>query len=193
MKIILGSQSENRKQVLLKAGYVFDIMVSDIDEKAVRHDNWYDMPVLIAEAKAKALLPRIAEPAVLITADVVIVWNGELRGKPRDIEEARAFLTSFSESPHPVECVNGIVVVNTGTGAVAKETEVSKIWFGKISTEFIETLIQEGGVCNWAGGFTLLDPRMNACVEKIEGSFESVLGLPLHVVEKCLRNVTSEK
>jgi len=189
MKIILGSQSENRKQVLLRAGYIFDVMVSNIDEKAVRHDNWYDMPVLIAEAKAKALLPRIKEPALLITADVVTVWNGELREKPRDFEEARAFLTSFSESPHPIECVNGIVVINTETEAVAKETVISNVWFGKISNEFIETLIQEGGVCNWAGGFTLLDPRMNACVAKIEGTFDSVLGLPLETVEKLMKEV----
>lgn len=190
MKIILGSQSGNRKQVLTDAGYTFDIMVSGIDEKAIRHENWYDMPILIAKAKAEALLARIKEPALLITADVVVVWNGELREKPIDGNEARVFLKSFSESPHPVECVNGIVVTNTETGAVSTGTDISKIFFGKIPDELIETLIEEGGVTNWAGAFTLLDPRIKGCVSRIEGVFDSVLGLPMDVVEKCMRELS---
>lgn len=190
MKLILGSQSENRKQVLLKAGYVFDVMVSNIDEKVIRHENWYEMPLRIAKAKTEALLPNIKEPALLITADVVTIWNGELREKPHDFDEARRFLKSFSESSHPVECVNGIVVTNTATDAVATGTDISKVWFGKISDEFIETLISEGGVCNWAGGFTLLDPRTNALIARREGTYESVLGMPLGLVRRLLKEVS---
>jgi len=192
MKLILGSQSANRKAVLERAGYVFDVMAADIDEKAVRHDDWYHMPLLIARAKAEALLPRIQERALLITADVVTIWNGDLREKPRDTAETRAFLTSFSKSPHPVECVNGLVVTDTGTRKRAEGTDVSKIWFGKIPDELIATLIGEGKTCDYAGGFTLLDPRMYECVSKLEGSYESVLGMPLHLLRRLIEEVESE-
>ena len=178
MKIILGSQSENRKQVFLKAGYVFDVLISNIDEKAIRHEDLYELPLRLAKAKAEALLPRIKEPALLITADVVTIWNGELREKPRDFDEARRFLKSFSESPHPVECVNGIVVTNTATGVSATGNDISKVWFGKIPDEFIETPIGRGNVC---GGLEhLLSFLCNEHSWYAEKVPMSVLGMPLN-------------
>ena len=190
MKLILGSQSSNRKAVLEQAGYTFDVMVADIDEKAIRHDDWYHMPLLIARAKKEALLPRITEPALLITADVVTVWNGELREKPADGKEARHFLQTFSKSQHPVDCVNALTVTNTETGKVAEGIEVHKLWFGEIPDALIETLVSEGKTTSYAGGFTVLDPRVKACVTKIEGSYEGVLGMPLPLLEKLLKEVS---
>src|SRR3989338_4271011 len=143
MKIILGSQSENRKSVLLKAGYTFDVMVSNIDEKAIRHEDVYELPLRLAKAKAYALLPRIHEQALLITADQVVVWNGELREKPADAEEARRYLETFSGSEHPAECVNGITVSNTANGKSLTEREISKVYFSTISREKIEMFLKE--------------------------------------------------
>ena len=96
MKIILGSQSENRRQVLKDAGYEFAVMASNIDEKAIRHEDLYELLLRLSRAKAEELLPKIKESAMLITADQVIVWNCELREKPRDLKEARHYLETFS-------------------------------------------------------------------------------------------------
>jgi len=190
MKIILGSASENRQKILREAGYEFEVMVSNIDEKAIRNENYFELPLQVARAKAAALLPKIKESAFLITADTVTVWNGALREKPRNLEEARLFLKTFSESPHPIECINGIVVTNTESGAFQTGVDTSKIWFGKIANELIEALIAERKICNWAGAFTLHDPRIDACVRRIEGSRESVLGLPLELVKKFIHNLS---
>ena len=92
MKIILGSQSEGRQEVLAEMGYEFEVMPSHIDEKAIRHDNPKELVLALANAKADALLPRIAEPALLITADQVVAWKDEIREKPRDEKEERYFL-----------------------------------------------------------------------------------------------------
>lgn len=189
MKIILGSQSENRKTVLANAGYVFDILVSDINERAIRHEDFYELPLLLAKAKAAALLPRINEPALLITADQVIVWNGELREKPRDSAEARRYLETFSGSEYPAECVNGVTVTNTATGKSLTEREVSRVYFSKIPADTIEQFLVECNPLKYAGGFTpqssLLSPHL-----RIEGSFESVLGLPMNVVEHCMKELS---
>lgn len=75
------------------------------------------MVLLIAHAKAAALLPKIASPSILICSDQVIRCNGEVREKPENEEEARRFLKSYRE--HPAECINGVVVYNTGTGTSA--------------------------------------------------------------------------
>lgn len=190
MKIILGSQSENRRQVLKDAGYEFEVMVSDIDERAIRHDDFYELPLLLARAKAEALLPKIKEPALLITADQVVVWNNKLREKPRDVAEARHYLLTFSESEHPAECVNGIVVTNTGTGKSLAERETSKVYFGKIPQETIERLLKEGIVLQKAGGFDIKNPILKPFISDIEGTLESALGLPMDIVERCMKELT---
>lgn len=190
MKIILGSQSENRKKVLNDAGYAFSVLVSDFDEKAIRRDDYYELPLLLSKAKAQALLPRITEPALLITADQVILWNGELREKPRDLAEARRYLETFSGSEFPAECVNGITVTNTATGKSATAREISKIYFEIIPQETIEAFLKQGIVYQYAGGFTPQSPLI-APYLRIEGTFESVLGLPLDTLEKLLQAVGS--
>ncbi len=188
MKIILGSQSENRKQVLTEAGYTFDILVSNIDEKAIRHEDLYELPLRLSRAKAEALLPRINEPALLITADQVIVWNGELREKPQDFPEARHFLETFSGSEYPAECVNGITVTNTASGKSLSEREISKVYFSTLPPEVIEAFLREGTMYKYAGGFTPQSPLIRPYL-RIDGTFESVLGLPLEVLKRLLKNV----
>jgi len=189
MKIILGSQSENRKQVLRDAGYIFDVMVSHIDEKAIRHEDLYELPLRLSRAKAEALLPRIKEPAALITADQVIVWNKELREKPRDLKEARHYLETFSGSIYPAECVNGITVTNTESGKSITEREISKVYFSALPPEVIETFLREGTMYKYAGGFTPQSPLIRPYL-RIDGTFESVLGLPLDVVERCIKKLS---
>lgn len=189
--MILGSQSENRKQVLTEAGYTFEIMVSNIDEKAIRHEDLYELPLRLARAKAEALLPKIKEPAILITADQVIVWNGELREKPRDLTEARYFLETFSGSEHPAECVNGITVTNTATGKSLTEREISKVYFDILPKDIIEAFLKEGTMYNYAGGFTPQSPLIRPYL-RIEGTFESVLGLPLDILERCIQELSEQ-
>ncbi len=188
MKIILGSQSENRKMVLQNAGYTFDIMVSNIDEKTIRHENYYELPLRLARAKAEALLPRIKEPALLVTADQVIVWHGELREKPRDFTEARAYLETFSGSEYPAECINGITVTNTASGKSLTEREVSRVYFSTLPQDTIEAFLKEGTMYKYAGGFTPQSPLLRPYL-RIDGTFESVLGLPLDILTRLLKKV----
>ena len=100
MNIILGSKSSGRKYVLQQAGYVFDIMISDIDEKAIRSDNYEELPLLIARAKAKALLKKIIEPSILITGDGIVMCNGQMREKPESEEQARAYRLADNKLQH---------------------------------------------------------------------------------------------
>src|SRR3989344_5882580 len=108
MKIILGSASANRKKVLARMGYSFSIMVADIDEKQIHSEDVRTLPLLIARAKSEALLSRIKEPSILITADQVTLWKEELREKPQDAKEARRSLKTVSGTPS--SSLNGITV-----------------------------------------------------------------------------------
>jgi septum formation protein len=87
MHIILGSQSQGRRELLAAMGYAFAVMPAHIDERAIRSEDSGALTLALAHAKADALLPQIHEPALLITADQVVVWQGTIREKPQHAEK----------------------------------------------------------------------------------------------------------
>jgi septum formation protein len=185
MKIILGSQSKGRKKVMEEMGLEFEIMPADIDEKAIRHDDPKKMVLAIYQAKTDALKARIHEPKVLVTADTVVIWQNEVREKPQDKQEAIAFLRGYNISP--AEVVTGVVVTNLATGITRSEVDVAIVHFKHHSDEEIDALVADGHVLNYAGAFTLLD---EGHVERIDGTLDSVLGLPKELTRKMINEVS---
>jgi septum formation protein len=184
MKIILGSQSKGRKKVMEDMGMNFEVMPADIDEKAIRHDEPEMMVLAIAKAKAEALKAKIKEPALLITADTVVLWKDEVREKPKDKEEATEFLRGYNEAPAVV--VTGVVVTDLVTSKMSSAADKATVHFKHHSDEEISRLVVDGHVLNYAGAFTLLD---EGHVERIEGTLDSVLGLPIIVVRRLMEEV----
>ncbi|XP_055804200.1 uncharacterized protein LOC129873184 isoform X3 [Solanum dulcamara] len=122
-KIILGSSSMARREILADMGYVFTVMSADIDEKSIRKDNAEELVVALAEAKADAIMSRLkttdhleenTHPTLLITADTVAVYEGIIREKPSSKEEARQFIKSYSGGQATV--VGSVVVTNLTKG-----------------------------------------------------------------------------
>jgi septum formation protein len=184
MKIILGSQSKGRKQVMEDMGLDFEVMPADIDEKAIRHDEPEKMVLSIAQAKAEALKAKIKDPALLITADTIVLWKGEVREKPKDREEATEFLRGYNEAPAVV--VTGVVVTDLATGKMRSAADKATVHFKHHSDEEISRLVADGHVLNYAGAFTLLD---EGHVERIDGTLDSVLGLPIAVLKRLMDEI----
>jgi len=187
MKIILGSASKQRKRVLERWGYAFEVMKPDIDEKAIRFDDPKKLTMALARAKAEALRPRIKEPALLITADQVVLWNGEILEKPENPEQARRFLKGYSQ--YPAQPMNAVVVTNTRTGSQLGENDENTVHFRKFPDDVIEQLIAQGNIFSQAGAFSLEDPLIAPYVERIAGTLDSVEGLPREITERLLKEV----
>ncbi|MDO8663867.1 MAG: Maf family protein [Candidatus Wildermuthbacteria bacterium] len=203
MKIILGSASKWRKDILTRMGYefvetsshltsrpgdqssTFEVMAADIDEKAVRFSDPQKLVLALANAKADALLPKIKEEVILITSDQVDVCNGEIREKPKDAEQAREFLRSYNK--YPVEAVTAVVAVNTANQKRKEGVDIAKVWLRPFSEKKIEELVADGCVFSCAGGYCIAHPLFKDCVEKIEGEFESVVGLPKKLTWKLIQ------
>ena len=111
MKIILGSQSKKRREILSEMGYEFDVMPSDFDELSVRSPVAWELPLLLARAKADTLLQKVTKPALLITSDTVVECNGNIIEKARDAEEVKHFYREYGK--HPAEIITAVVVTNT--------------------------------------------------------------------------------
>lgn len=186
-KIILGSKSEGRKQMLEEMGIEFEVIPANIDEKAIRLDDPKELVLAIAKAKAAALVSRIFEPAILITSDQVVVCNGEMREKPESKKEARKFLESYSI--YPAETVTSIVVINLATGKQAEEVDIAKVYFNPFSEDEINEIIEQGLVFDLAGGFTVDGEKWEDHVKKIEGTRDSVIGLPKDITRRLINAV----
>ncbi len=185
MKLILGSSSRYRKKLLENAGYTFDVVIPHVDEKAIKTNNPYERPLILARAKADAVLPLVTEPALIITSDIVVVGEGKLYEKPESKEEAREMLQKYSNGLNP-ETVCAIVVTNTQTKERFEGVDIAKVFFKPFTGLMIEEFIKEGSPLERAGGFGIQHPIMQPYIHKIEGTEESISGMPIHLLKDLL-------
>ncbi|XP_065847409.1 uncharacterized protein [Euphorbia lathyris] len=193
VKIILGSSSIARRKILAEMGYEFTVTSADIDEKCIRKEKPEELVMALAEAKAEAILQRLpahdhvkdAQPALLITCDQVVVYEGAVREKPSSEEEARAFMKGYSGGH--AATVSSVLVTNLKTGFSKVEYDRVEIYFHEIPDEVIDKLIEEGLVLRVAGGLIIEHPLIVPYVKEVVGTTDSVMGLPKALTEKLLR------
>ena len=173
--------------MLEEMGYNFEIITADIDEKAIRCDDYYALPVKLACAKAEAVKLKIKEPVLLITADQVVLSNGELREKPKDARQAREFLRSYGK--YPAEIINAVVVTNTKNNKRAQGIDIAKAYFKEIPEEIIDELVKMEDILNSAGGFLAEHGLLQPYLEKYEGKEGNSLGLPRVLTENLILEV----
>lgn len=190
LPIILGSSSKWRQLVLNNSGIPFSVMSADIDEKAIRHLDPSIMTVQIAKAKAKALLPKITEPSLLVTADQVVLYKGEIREKPVDEKQAWKFLASYNR--FPLQVISAVIATNTETGKMAQGVERAKMIYKKVPLAIFEKMLTlgDGEALSRAGGFILHDTNIIGYVEILAGTMECLDGMPLGLLEKLIKKVS---
>jgi septum formation protein len=185
MKLILGSSSKYRKDILEKAGYVFDVINPDVDERKIKADNPYERPLVLARAKADSIVLKLKEPALVITSDVVVVAEGKLYEKPESEKEAREFLKKYSLGMVP-EAICAIVIVNTETGEKYEGVEFAKVVFKEFPDSIIEDFIKEGSPLERAGGFGIQHPILRPYIDRVEGEEETIVGLSVNLLKELL-------
>ncbi|KAG4157982.1 hypothetical protein ERO13_D02G094600v2 [Gossypium hirsutum] len=192
-KIILGSSSLPRRKILTEMGYEFTLMSADIDEKGIRKEKPEELVMALAEAKADAILQRLpvsdyvkeAEPTLLITSDQVVVYEGVIREKPANEEEAHQFIKGYSGGH--AATVGSVLVTNLKTGFRKGEWDRVEIHFHEIPDEVIEKLIEEGNVLHVAGGLLIEHPLIKPYIKQVVGTIDSVMGLPKAPTEKLIK------
>jgi septum formation protein len=188
MKVILGSSSKFRQQIMQDLGYDFDIINPDIDEKIIRDNDPKALVLMIAYAKADAIIKKINEPALIITADQVISFMGKIREKPISNIEAYEFLSSYGKEYS--ETINAVVVTNTKNGRQASGIDIARVYLRKIPKNVINKIIGEGIIFHCAGALRLEDPLMKPYIKRIEGSEDSLMGLPKALTKKLIADAS---
>lgn len=180
MRIILASQSPRRKKLLQQLGFSFDVIPSTVDEFSTTKD-----PVQLVEElayrKAKDVANRNAD-SLIIGADTIVVKDKQILGKPKDRMEASKTLNILSNTQHSV--YTGVAIVSTDKNLnVLKSSNFSvltNVYFSKLEQNEIEAYIDTGSPMDKAGSYGIQDDWGAAFVEKIEGDFYNVIGLPLN-------------
>ena len=156
----------------------------DIDESAVEADSPSRLAEKLAKTKAEKVYRDLhPEGCPVVAADTLVEIGGKILGKPRSVAEAGEMLRMLSGKLHYVH--TGLAVIYSGTFASAVET--ATVHFRELSDDEIESYIMSGEPMDKAGAYGI-QGRAGAFVDRIEGDFFSIVGLPLCRLVTLLRN-----
>ena len=183
MAIILGSQSPRRRELLEKLDLPFTILTAGIDE-TVRPELTPAQAVAdISARKAAAILRQASEDDLVITADTIVVLDGQIMGKPHSPEEAEQMLSSLSGRTHQV-----YTAVTLHSHARQKtEVACTQVTFRPLDPKEILAYIASGEPMDKAGAYGI-QGRGAVLVSHLEGDYFNVMGLPLCTLCRMLRS-----
>ena len=186
-KIVLASRSPRRANLLEQIGLEFQIRPSHVDESETVHASPETRVKQLALAKAKAVAANL-KIGLVIGADTVVVINRQTIGKPEHVEHAIEILTQLSGARH--EVMTGVALVDLGRRREIVWREKTVVQFRKLHRREILTYANSGEVLDKAGAYGV-QGRAAAFVERIEGCYFNVVGLPLASLVERLWNLAS--
>lgn len=179
MKLILASASARRAQILRAAGIRFETMATDTDESRLRGENVEAMVMRLAEEKAQACAAHsktLGAPAIVIGADTVVDLDGEALGKPGSVPVAAEMLRKLSGRTHRV--LTGLALIRLPDGETRTEFESTQVRFAPMTEEEIVQYASSREPLDKAGAYAI-QGIAGRFVERIEGCYFNVVGLPL--------------
>jgi septum formation protein len=180
MPFVLASASPRRAELLRAAGFTFTVDPVDVDESLRPGEDPATHVRRLAREKASAGARRHPGSAVL-GADTVVVLDGQIMGKPSGDQEARGMLAALSGRVHQV--YTGVAVARDQ--AIRDEVDVSAVTFGRLSDQDIATYVASGEPRDKAGAYAI-QGWASRYVDRLEGSYSGVVGLPIAVAHRLL-------
>jgi septum formation protein len=177
--LVLASRSPRRSEILRQAGIPFLVRPAEVDESPLSHERPDRYVQRLAEEKARAV--PAAEGEIVLGADTTVVIDGEMLGKPNDAEDARRMLTLLSGRKH--EVLTGICL-RRGVQTLS-DCGVTAVWFDPMSAREIDEYIASGEPMDKAGAYAI-QGLASKYIDKIEGSYFNVVGLPVSLVYRLL-------
>jgi septum formation protein len=187
-RLVLASQSPRRRELLERAGYQFTVVSVQISEIPDENLNLEEQVQDLAIRKGMACVDEHnlfgSQGKILLSADTVVALNGKMLGKPKDQNENREYLRRLSGQSHQVITAISLLDLETGQGSV--DHDLSVIHFRTLSDAEIDEYVRTGEGLDKAGGYGI-QGAAGKFVDKLEGDFENVVGLPLALLQKMLK------
>lgn len=183
MDIVLASGSPRRAELLSRMGVSYRVVISKVKENNP-YPPWPQWVQKLALHKAQAVAALTGE--LILAADTIVVKDGKVLGKPINEQDAEEMLTFLSGDVH--EVMTGITLINSLTGQVFHDLEVTKVYFRTLTAREIKAYVAGKEPLDKAGAYGI-QGLGGLLVEKIEGCYYNVVGLPLvktmNLLRKC--------
>lgn len=182
--LILASNSPRRKELLSGIDVEYKILtLPDIDESYPGDIPHEEIPEYLAKKKASAYISLMQDDTLLITADTVVLLDDRILGKPVDKKDAKQMLKDLSGEMHRV--VTGVCLTSKQKQVCFSDT--AHVIFGRLTDEEIEYYVEKYNPSDKAGAYGVQEWIGYVGVEKIEGSYFNVMGLPIYKVYRELK------
>lgn len=182
--VILASNSPRRRELLSGIDLVYEVhTIPEIDESYPADLPHVDVPDYLARKKAAAYHDLMGEETLLLTADTVVILGDRILGKPADKEEAKQMLRDLSGKTHRV--VTGVCLTSKAKQVCFSDT--AHVTFGELSHEEIDSYVERYNPMDKAGAYGVQEWIGYVGVERIEGSYFNVMGLPIYKVYRALK------
>ena len=163
-------------------GIAFATAPAHVDERALAGEEPEAYAVRVALDKARTAAKKFSS-GVIIAADTIVVLEGVILGKPADAADAERMLKMLSGQMHTV--ITGLAVMDAGAGKALTRTAITRVWFRNLSPERITSYVASGEPLDKAGAYGI-QGKGALLVERIEGCYFNVVGLPLPLLDEML-------
>lgn len=184
MQVILASASPRRQELLRQVGIEPIVRPADFEEEAGSAAAAREVALANALGKCRAVALKEGDALPVVAADTIVVIDEAILGKPRDAEDAVAMLTRLSGRSHQV--MTGVAVRYAGRESAQVCT--TQVHFRELSAAEIEAYVATGEPLDKAGAYGI-QGRGALLVEKIEGCYNNVVGLPLTMLYSMLKEI----
>ena len=176
IKIYLASKSPRRRKLLKQLGLKFTSFSVDLNEEVFDGEHPIQTVKRLAKHKSQAAVKKV-KVGIVITADTIVVLDGEIIGKPKNEKDAFKILSKLSGRTHSV--YTGILVNNISKNKSIVDYVRTEVTFRKLSPKEIRDYIKTGSPMDKAGAYGIQDDFGAVFVERIDGCYYNVVGLPL--------------
>jgi septum formation protein len=187
-KLILASGSPRRAEILNSVGWEFTKDSADIDETELANEKPEDYVQRLAKEKAEFVAQKYSD-AIVLGADTTVVIDNQIIGKPSDLEDARRMIKMLSGKWH--EVLTGAAIVKVSRFKIQVSSvglQKTRVKFAEMSDEEIDFLVEKGEPLDKAGAYAV-QAQAALFIEKIEGDYWNVVGLPINLVYELVRKV----
>ena len=181
--IILASASPRRKELLEQIGLSFMVEPSNYQESMSLELEPHELAKSLSLEKAR-LVARNHRNALVIAADTFIVFEGKILGKPRTETQAKAMLETINGKPH--SAITGFTIIDTDSNKTVSRAVETRVHLRKLSSNEIDAYVTSKEPLDKAGAYAI-QGLGSAIVERIEGDYSNVIGLPLSALTESLK------
>jgi len=184
VKLILASNSPRRKEILGGLRIPFSVQLKEIAEDFEPHLQREEIAEHLAQHKASAYKDDLQTNEVVLTADTIVWLNNEVLNKPGDLAEAKNMLQRLSGNMH--EVITGVCLQTSEKQEVFHD--VSRVYFRELTEAEIDFYLEHFKPLDKAGAYGVQEFIGMIGIERIEGSYFNVMGLPVHLVYEKLKD-----